>query len=279
MRRVFALALFVAVMVTPPASQSQDAPVYFGGGISPTLAKSGQPVALARSGSTVAGLVALTVGCGHFDVPETLIGVKGTVGGDAFMAHGGSRPVKGLRVRALLSGTFTGDLADRTLKIKMIRARGGPRGCRPPTRTHMTLRRQSAPAGAPAQPTGGMVLRGVTDQFSKGVQLPVTLAVTRDGRSVIGLWLAMAACPGFELPVDNYSPASRIKADGTFSRSEHYRIPYDDGTTDHYRVQLKGRFLTDGATGSVRARIASHDRRGRLLGTCDSGERQFSAAP
>lgn len=281
MRRACAVALFICVVATPAASVSQDAPIYYGGGIPPTLQKGGQPIGLARSGSSVTGLVALTIGCRHFDVPETIVGFKGTVTGAGFSAQGGSRVVKGLRVRVALSGTFTGDVADGTMKVKLVRARSGPRGCLPPTRTHMTLHRQAAPAGAPAQPAGGTTMRGVTDQQSKGVQMPVTLVVTGDGKRVIGLWIAMAPCAGidFAMPVANYSPATVIGADGTFSRSESYKIPYGDGTTDRYRVGFKGQFLADGVVGTVSGRVTTVDKRGHTLGVCDSGDRHFSAVP
>src|SRR5215211_8226198 len=103
MRRLLVAAVVVTALLAP-ASPAQDAPIYYGGGVPPTLKKSGHPVALARSGTSLTGVVALTVGCRRFDVPETIIGVKGAISGDTFSAHGGSRVVKGLRVQALLTG-------------------------------------------------------------------------------------------------------------------------------------------------------------------------------
>jgi hypothetical protein len=277
-RRYVLFGGLLAVTTLAPASQSQEPPVYYGGGIVPTLKKGGVPVALARSGDKVTARVALTVGCRDFDVPDVIIGAKGSVSGDKFSARGAASPQKGLRVRIVLSGTFAGTSADGKVVVRMTRKAGGPRGCKPPLRTKMTLRAQAAPAGPPAMPPGGTVMRGVTDQLFGGVQLPVNVVVTPDGKRVLAVWLAMADCPGDPLPVDNYSPASTIAADGTFSRSEAYKISYSDGSTDHYRVTFKGQFLADGVVGTIRGRITG-TAKGHVLGRCDTGERHFGATP
>ena len=64
----------------------------------------------------------------------------------------------------------------------------------------------------------------------------------------------MKCGPKAHAQIVNNSPTTTIKADGTFSRSETYTIRWTDGSRERYRVTFKGRFLADGAVGTLRAR-------------------------
>jgi hypothetical protein len=41
----------------------------------------------------------------------------------------------------------------------------------------------------------------------------------------------------------------------SFAKPERYAIRYKDGTTDRFRISFAGRFLGDGAVGTLRARV------------------------
>jgi hypothetical protein len=126
-------------------------------------------------------------------------------------------------------------------------------------------------------------MRGTTDQNDDGLQMPAIVAVTDDGRRVIGHWVvAIEGCGGVppSLAVVNYSPATQIGPDGRFKRAEFFRTKYEDGTTDRVHATFKGQFLTDGVVGAVRARVTTvTNSRHRAKLRCDSGTRHFSAVP
>jgi hypothetical protein len=141
----------------------------------------------------------------------------------------------------------------------------------------VSLRTAPAPAGAPTPAPAGVNLRGLSDQTAGGVRLPVLVSTTSTGK-VMATWLAQAGCPRGSLPVNNFTPPTAVDAAGNFARSERYRIRFNDGTTEHYRVRFAGTFRADGVTGTLRARIRLADRRGRTIARCDSGVRPFTAA-
>ena len=159
--------------------------------------------------------------------------------------------------------------------MKPIRGRGGPRGCRGFPQTRITLRAAGAPAGAAAKPAPRTVVRGLTTQ-DEGVRLPVILTVSPNGRHVVAQWLALAGCGRFTTPVSNFTPRTRIRSNGSFSKPERYVIRYNDGTTDRFRISFSGRFHTDGAVGTLRVRVNTTRGR-RVVFRCDSGPQTFTA--
>jgi hypothetical protein len=123
------------------------------------------------------------------------------------------------------------------------------------------------------------VLAGVTGQSAAGTPLSVLLGVSRTGRRVTAVWQVVMRCgPRATAPVVNISPPSTIRTDGTFLRRETFTIRYDDGSRDRYRVVVGGRFLSDGAVGTVRARMTTR-KRGHRYYPCDSGTQRWAASP
>jgi hypothetical protein len=127
-------------------------------------------------------------------------------------------------------------------------------------------------------PAGGSLLTGLTGQAAGGIRLPIALRVTRNGRKVFALWQATMQCgPRAVLTAVNLTPQTRIRPDGTFSRKERYAIRYGDGSVDRFRVVLRGRFLSDGAVGTLRARMQTR-KPGRRYFPCESGTQRWTAA-
>jgi outer membrane protein assembly factor BamB len=251
--------------------------VDYGGGIAPRMRRSGLVLSLRRDGSRLTARVGLVVTCRRVNFPQLIARGSGTITGSSFRARFTSKVVRGLRLRTTLRGTFAGDGATGTLAIKPIRGRGGPRGCRGVPRRRIVLRTAASPAGDAARPAPRAVFRGLTTQDAGGVHLPVMLSVSRDGRRLVAQWLALADCGRFNASVDNFTPRTRIRVDGSFSRPERYAIRYNDGTIDRFRISFSGRFLTDGAVGRLRARVNTVTRSGRVLARCDSGAHTFAA--
>ena len=52
---------------------------------------------------------------------------------------------------------------------------------------------------------------------------------------------------------------------------------YKDGSVERYRVNVAGRFLADGVTGTLRIRFTY--RKGRTHGSCDTGAVSWAARP
>lgn len=70
----------------------------------------------------------------------------------------------------------------------------------------------------------------------------------------------------------------RIRADGSFSRSERFPFTYAD-VFIRYRMRFAGRVSGEYANGTLRMRASIYTRnRKRLLTRCDSGVRTWSAA-
>ena len=252
--------------------------VDYGGGVAPTTRRSGIVLSLRRDGSGVTARVGLVATCRRVNFPQLIARGSGTITGSSFTASFSTKVVRGLRLRTTLRGTFAGDGATGTVAVTPIRGRGGPRGCRGVPRTRIALRAAAAPAGAAARPAPRTVLRGLTTQDAGGLQLPVILRVSTNGRSFVAQWLALAGCGRFNSPVENITPRTRIRADGSFSKPERYVIRYSDGTTDRFRISFSGRFLTDGVVGTLRARVNTTTRSGRIIVRCDSGPHTFTAS-
>ncbi len=200
-----------------------------------------------------------------------VVKLKGsTPDGVNFTAAGKQRlPGRGT-LRFSISGTLAPDSAAGTLKMGMARC--------PKYTRDLVLRTESAPAGAPTAPPAASLFAGMTGQAAAGIRLAVALRVTKKGR-VWSTWAAMMKCgPKATSHLINNSPTTTVEPDGSFSRSETYTIRWDDGVRERYRVTFKGRFMADGAAGTLRARSQLH-KKGHRYYPCDSGTIAWAARP
>ena len=218
-----------------------------------------------------------------------VISVKG--GGEVAF-DGANLSFQGTGVEALGSGrlrhtwTVTGQLsggtATGTLRITGVRRSGGrSRKCdRRPVRA-FTVKLPVAPAGGPAQPQPRAFYVGTSDyEIFDRIQSPVTLRASTDGRRVAAQWTAATKCGRGAIDTFvNFTPATRVRPDGTFSRSERFSVRYADALI-RYRASFSGRIRSDGATGTLRLRTRVYNRSGSKLRTrCDSGGRTWIANP
>ena len=84
-------------------------------------------------------------------------------------------------------------------------------------------------------------------------------------------------CGKSRIPVVNVTPFTKIRSDGSFSRTEKYTVRYSDGAHDVYRVTFSGHFVAGGAVGTLRARDQYTDPKHRLYNPCLSGTQTWSA--
>ena len=106
------------------------------------------------------------------------------------------------------------------------------------------------------------------------------LRVNRNAKKVAARWTASAGCSKRARRQDlvNYTPPTRIRPDGTFSRSERFSVSYADAFI-RYRVKFSGRFSGEGTSGTLRMRAREYSADGkRFRRRCDSGVRTWSAA-
>jgi hypothetical protein len=224
---------------------------------------------LRRDDGGVTGRVMLGARCRGYANYSMVIRVAGsTPDGASFTASGRSRLGKPGYVRVTLTGTLAPDSVTGNARVRLP-------GCRGYTQPFV-LRTESAPAGAPAVPAGGTLMQGLTSQSASGLRLPVALRVTTGGR-VYAVWQAMMRCGRVTIPVLDYTPSRKIKPDGTFGGTQSYTIRYR-GFSERYRVSFSGRFLADGATGTLRARMRYHDGKRRYV-PCVSGQQTWTARP
>jgi hypothetical protein len=261
----------------PSSARTAQAPVHYGGGIAPSLRRGGVSMSLAHDGDAVRARASITVSCRGLSIPNTVVLARGTAAGTTVFARGSAVVVRRLRLHFRLTGSVAADRITAAATLRLRRRAGGPRGCERIGSFPVVLRREGVPTGEPARPAPRTIWRGVTAQRADGVRLPLQVAVAGDGR-VVARWHADLRCGGFRLPVDNWSPPVRVGADGAFVKRERFRLRYRDGIVERYRMVFRGRFLTDGVTGTLRARLTA-SRRGRLLGRCDSGTVPYSALP
>jgi hypothetical protein len=252
----------------PPA----NADTQYGGTASLRGRPAGPTVALVRhDDGRITGRLSVAYECKHRSFTNEIVRLKGsTADGVSFSAAGKLK----WRARGTVRFALTGALAPDSVSGKLVTSL---KGCPKYTRD-VALRTESAPAGAPAVPAAAGLFSGLTAQAAGGIRLPVALRVTSQ-RRVWAVWQAQMRCgPKAVVPMGNTTPTSAIKPDGTFSRSETYTIRFRGGLSERYRVTFKGRFLADGAVGTLRARMQTR-KKGKSYYPCDSGTQTWAVRP
>jgi hypothetical protein len=242
-----------------------------------SLYKGNQPAGpsislLRRDTGQVTARLMFAVRCrGYADYNLVVRAAGSTPDGASFSVAGKTRFGRSGHVRVSLNGTLAADSASGTVQIRVP-------GCKRQSFSRpFSLRTESAPAGAAAVPAPGTVMLGLTSQTAGGMRLPVGLRVTKNGK-VYAFWQSVMVCGRYRIPMSDYTPTRKIGADGSFGGSQSYVIRYR-GLAEHYRVTFKGRFLADGATGTLRARVFYTRPGKRRSVSCLSGTRTWSARP
>jgi hypothetical protein len=108
----------------------------------------------------------------------------------------------------------------------------------------------------------------------------VILRASSNGKRVAAQWTTATKCGrGAVDTFVNFTPPTKLRADGTFSRSERFSVQYAD-LFIRYRASFSGRIRSDGATGTLRLRTRVYNGSGTKLRTkCDSGGRTWIANP
>lgn len=258
--------MMVACTVSAPDALAE---VQFGGselykGVSPTKSIS----LVQRDDGTVLARVVGGLDCGGYYTTRAIVRVRGRLNGANFVATGKAKFNSGtLRLRMV--GTIGPDGVTGTLRSRHTR-------CVRQTRPFL-LRPAAAPAGAPAVPAPGSLFFGMSSQSASGVRLPVTIRITKNGR-MYAVWQAMVKCGKVGLAVLDATPTRAIRADGTFTSTQTYLVRYKGSADERYRVTFNGRFLADGATGTLSARLLFRSP-GKRYRPCLSGRQTWSARP
>ena len=285
MRAVALLAL--GLLVAIPAAARAQAPSYGGGSLpytkTPRTFNPSVGIVLQPRGQQIALRFDTFLLCGR-----TAHGAAGrrlaVLAGTSFAANGAS-VVRSGRVRFeygwSLRGTVAGQTVTGGLRIAGRRRIGGGRWvrCRRRPERGFQARLAAPPAGSPAMPRPASSYYGLSDmEIVDGLRAPVVLRTTRNGDGVAARWNAIARCRrGVGERLANFTPATRVRPDGSFARNERFSVRYADALV-RYRVRFAGRFQSDGAQGELRMRARVFDRRGRRLRTrCDSGRRRWRA--
>jgi hypothetical protein len=205
--------------------------------------------------------------CRKHSYQPVYIRLTGQAQGTAISASGHTR-LRGIgTMRVTLQGTADGQTASGNVRIRV-------HGCRGWTNPFV-LHTESAPAGAAAIPPPSSIFTGMTVQAAGGIRLPVSLSVTHTGK-VWAMWDASMKCHRGTFQMTNVTPLTKIRPDGTFSRTEHFNIRYTSGFTYHYNVKLAGAFRADGVSGTLRASVRFTKRGGRYY-PCASGTQTWAA--
>jgi hypothetical protein len=284
--RLVTLAVLLATMLAGDASA--QAPPTFGGGRLQTAAipKRYVPsvgISIQPRGSRIAVRFDTSLLCGRESTDVTGRRVV-AFDGSSFSAAGASIKTVARGTVAFewtLSGTVSGTAANGTLRIAGVRrVSGRRRRCAAKPVRAFDARLAGPPAGAPAQPRSRGLYAGTsTYEVVSRLQAPVVLRASKDARKVAARWTVGARCGrGPRELISNLSPPTRVRSNGVFVRDERFRVRYLDATV-RYRATIAGRFVGDGASGSLRLRARVYNRSGKRLRTrCDSGTRQWNVA-
>ncbi len=88
-------------------------------------------------------------------------------------------------------------------------------------------------------PARASIEHGVTSQSAAGIAHAVSVHVASNGR-VEGEWTASMKCGKQTLMRTNHTPTTTVKADGTFSRVEHFNVPYVHGVDGALHGDVQG---------------------------------------
>ncbi|HYZ29415.1 MAG TPA: hypothetical protein VE570_10195 [Thermoleophilaceae bacterium] len=285
-RRWIGGAFAVMVFAGVGAAGAAAAPTYGGGLLSTTVSKPRHyapsvGIVLDQRGERLAFRFDTTLACGH-DAYQ----VSGKRSVPLAAGHAEARGASGLPLRGgrvnfswTLAADVAGEVVSGVLVIEGNRRAGGRSvSCtRKPTRP-FEARIARAPTGAPAMPAPGAVYSGLTNQqLTNGLAGAVLVRTTADGRRAAARWTAKAPCRrGPRELIINFTPATLVGGDGSFSRDERFVERFADALV-RYHVEFGGRFQADGAAGTLRLRARVYNRRGRLTTRCDSGVRAWTA--
>jgi hypothetical protein len=282
----FTLALTFAVGLAPAASaQAPAAGTLLTGGSVGT----GSPQAFDLGNSEI-GIRVLSgprvrvrsvnyIGCGSSRTSETSgYGTAGVNPDGSFrvvLRRGRQLESRGFRRSIVVTGRLAGDQA--TGKIAST-SRFGRRRCRGSVdwtaRTARTVGTDAAPVPA------GAVLLGRTSGVRNG-PFGFNLRVSPDGRRVVKTVTSFQTRCRKIKPYEetNIGPSITIKPDGTFRKTERFKMGFAD-VIDTTTLVVTGRFVAGGARGTLRARTVSRSRRTkRVTDRCTTGTLRWSAAP
>ena len=263
-----------AILIAPAVGGAQTtAPsVPFGGSAYTDDGPTSSLALLRHSDGRVEGRLGIGFQCKAF-FPNVVVKLAGTLSGENFTATGSTRLAGKLRLKVTVTGTFAGEQAAGTLQAKGV----GGKGCKNFSRKFL-VKADRTPTGAPSgPPANGTFLGGLSSQTVGGLRMPVMLQVRSGATKVVALWQAVMKCgPKARLTAVNFTPATKIAADGSFTKSEKYTIKYGNGSSDTYRVSFGGRFLADGASGTLRVRMQTRQK-GKSFYPCDSSTLNWTA--
>jgi hypothetical protein len=263
--------LIIATATLALSAPAAQADTQYGGVASLRNSPSGPLTTLVRhdDGSVTARLV-FGYTCRKRSFYNYRVNLKGSTPDGVNFTVSGKERLPGLgTLRFSATGTLAADSAAGTMRMGMAKC--------PKYTRDLVLRTESAPAGAPSAPPAASLFAGLTGQTASGVRFPVALRVTKQGR-IWSSWGAKMKCgpKGATSQLANNSPTTTIKPDGSFSRSETYTIRWAGGSRERYRVSFKGRFVADGAVGTLRARSQLY-KKGHRYYPCDSGTQAWAA--
>jgi hypothetical protein len=264
--------LMIATAGLLAAAPTAHADTQYGGNATRSNAPNGPSITLIRhDDGSITGRMAVHYTCRDRSMLNRIVMLKGSTPDGASFSATGKTTLGGKGViRFTLAGALTPDAVSGKLVSTL-------KSCPKATRD-VVLRTESAPAGAPAAPAASTLFSGLTGQTAGAFRLPVAVRVTNNG-GVRGAWQATMKCgPKSTAPLFNFSPTAKLKADGSFTRNEAYTVRYRDGSSERFRVSFKGRFLADGAVGTLRARSQLRQK-GKRYYPCDSGTQTWAARP
>jgi hypothetical protein len=176
-----------------------------------------------------------------------------------------------------VDGRVDGAVATGLLRVTAVRRGKACRGDPPRSfEAHV-----AGGSGQSALPQPGAAYVGLSDHvLGHGLFSPVVLRAASDGRSILARYTVAAPCNHGEPRefLTNFTPATTVRADGSFRRAEHFTYRYSN-TLTRFRALFTGHFTSAGASGTLSVDAHDYDgaRRHHLYALCSTGTRHWSA--
>jgi hypothetical protein len=180
--------------------------------------------------------------------------------------------------RIVIFGRVAGATGSGNTRARVTYRAPGRRPDRCTIRPRAFQVRAAGPEAIPGAARPGVTYHGLTNQRLRRPR-PLLLRVDRRGRRVVTtVFQYLLACRTGPISYNNITPGARIAPDGTFRRTERFRIRFANAV-ERFTVRVRGRFTPNGVSGTVAVTSTARTFGGRVIDRCRTGRIAFAAAP
>ena len=285
LRRICVTAAAIGIATAADAAAAPVAGDYGGGSVPDSIRRAQSRLVLlsARLPSPAEAIVYARVQsrCGSGEVRRRV--AVAPDGSFSFTTTRRDHPRENRRVRrratTTVAGRFDGAVASGTASTRLVFRLGGRVVARCKSGPRAWQMRAVAAEPAPGAARAGATDHGLTGQAGTRPRA-FALRVDRRARRIVteAFEYRLRCSRTGAIAMSNITPGTRIRADGSFARTERFAIRYTDAV-ERFVVRLRGRFTPNGVNGTLSVRSVARAFSGRVTDRCRTGTVGFAAAP